>query len=481
MKGYLINLKKIKNNQGFTILEMLISVTLLFLIITMTGSLINFSLRTEKKSEAEYELQSQMRLTSDILNQNIRKSTATFAIPDSVFMKAKKPKWNYFGIEDHKEIVQYTWDDAKKTHNRKVITSAKNDMLYNLYFKQNKANSKLLEFNLEGVLVKQDNKTISIKSELEALNSVAVEDGGSPANPATAIAYRLEPSPRPEDVTTQEEITVLVSLVLDISGSMKDNMAGGSPTASNKSRANIMKAEASKLIENFAKLGITVSIVPYSTNANNPEAMVSAKDNKAALTSYINGMTIEGGTNTGDGLRRGYHQIKNYNDKNKDQTIVNNIIILTDGNPTYYSHTKSYRGWFGIEYNYYSNNGYDNTTNNKLVDTSDYQTSDGNIKWLSGPGSSDDKIGNSMNYIKEIGQNHITGGNLDISTYVIGFSSKGTDINKAHEIAQHCTAIGNDKRQGRYYTAGSALELESAFNEITKTILNETWHIYGPY
>lgn len=71
--------------------------------------------------------------------------------------------------------------------------------------------------------------------------------------------------------------------------------------------------------------------------------------------------------------------------------------------------------------------------------------------------------------------------NLDIKTFVIGFSAVATEIDRAYLIADYCTSESDPDRVGTYLSAGSSVELEEVFTTITDTILSQTWHIYGPY
>jgi len=452
-------------NAGFTLIEMIIVLALIGLVGSVAGSLINFSVKAEDVVEREYDLQAQVRHTSELLNNAIRDSSVTFTLPDAVFLSAKKEKWNYFGIEDKKEIVQYIYNPDTGSHDRKVIVAARDGILYNLYFASVVPGSKLVRYNLDVVRESGDSNAINIVSEVAALNSVAVDDGGSLSNPATAIAYRSDPSPKPEEVTTSNEVRIAISLVLDDSGSMDFDMQGKKPGDwgfnSNQVRKNIMKNEAQKLIDQFADLGnIYVSVIPFATTANttsaNPGTMRDTTTEKAELKNEISKFDAYGGTNTGDGLRRAYHRLKNYKADNPSAEIVHYIIMLTDGDPTY-------------------------RTGTTRSGTYEPRTNDGNTSddYIWGEGNNDGhggttNLNNCMAYARTIG-NIITGDSaMDIGTFVIGFSAVPGDIANNKKIAE-------DYCKGTYYVAGNDIELESTFDEITATILRETWHIYGPY
>lgn len=431
------------DRRGFTLVELMVTIVLIGMVVTLAGSLFNFSFMAEKNTEKEYDLQSEVRLASQILNKSIRDSTVTFTIPDTLFQKSKKAKWNYFGIENHNEIVQYSWDGT--THVRKVLVKASDGVKYNLYFVNNAKDSKLIEFNLECFIDGNESKKIAIKTELDALNSVALDDGGSAETPATAIAYRTDPRPTPENVT------ISVSMALDKSGSMDENMTGGK-------RISIMKSKAKGLLAKFSDMGnVQVCIVPYSTSANNADnSMTGVTGNLSSLQQKIENMSANGGTNIGDALRRSYYAIKNYNNVNAGKQILNYVILLTDGEPTYCTKEKVSGVW-----KYYVKDG---------ADISENKTTDGGN--IAGPGN--DYSQDCMDYIGTIGSDKIINGGFKIKTFVIGFSDNKDDV-------AHAKSIAEDKCKGTYYYAGDAAALEKAFDDIKTVILNDSWHIYGPY
>jgi uncharacterized protein YegL len=409
--------------------------------------------------ENEFELQASMREASTILNNSIRKASVTFTLTKDVFEDEEPAeKWNYFGVEHGNEIVQYTWNGTD--HDREVLLTAADGITYNLYFKVIDPQKKLIQFNLECIQADNDREKITVETVLSALNSVAVDEGGSIDNPAAAIAFRSDPTPNPEVVTTQTEVNIVVALVLDDSGSMDEDMSGKSPGDwgfnSSNVRKTIMKSKACALIDDFAESNFQVCVIPFATNADRAGTIMSCEDNAAALKTTINSLNASGGTNTGDGLRRAYYRLKDYRTAHSGQDTVYYIILLTDGNPTYRSST-----------NYW---------------TYQPQTSDGNCAYTSGTGQeTTTNLTNCLNYVNTVGQNLVVG-DFDIKTFVIGFSGVSSDVSRAQDIADdYCTHISDPDRTGTYFSATSDIELEAAFNTITTTILQETWHIYGPY
>lgn len=465
-------MNKRKRNAGFTLVELMVVIVLLGLVFSMAGQFINFSFLSQRKSIEEYDLQSEVRHASTVVNDAIRNSTVTFALPKDVFVAAKKDNWNYLGIENQNQIVQYLWNSTTNTHDRIVLVDARDDVFYNLAFDQENPNSSLLSFQLEAYMAGKEDQKINIQSELDALNSVAVEDGGSDDVPAVALAYREDPTPSPETQTTREDVTLAVALVLDDSGSMAFDMNGRDSWDwwrfdPYNVRVDILQAKAKALIDEFAAIGkvdeaadegnIKVSIIPFSDDADNVGPMLDATKYKSTLKTKIDGLRAYGGTNTGDGLRRAYYVLKEYQEDYPSDEIVYYIILLTDGNPTYYSSNR------------YSS--YDPQNDNE------------DCHYIRGSGQQEEpNLTYSMNYVEYIGQNLVVGRSLDIRTFVIGFTAVSSEVSRARSIAESaCTHVSNESRKGTYYEATSAIELEAVFKEITTTILQETWHIYGPY
>ncbi|WP_207707730.1 VWA domain-containing protein [Alkaliphilus serpentinus] len=528
-------MNRILNKKGFTLLEVILSLALLGMVILIAVSMLNFSTRAHKTTIDEYRLQSEMRVATEKINEFIRYSTAVFTVPMESFKEDKLAEnWNYFGVsEDKTEIIHYLYNEATGNHDKKIIVTSEAFLNYNLSFhkKDLSFDSKLLSFALEGFIVGAENKRIVIESEVEALNALQVVDRGTDGIYATALAYRTDERPKPENARAA------VSMVLDISGSMALSMNGSSANYPNR-RVDIMKNEAIDLIEGFSEMEtVDVSLIPFSTSANNPSDFYDASVNEDFLLDEINDLTAFGGTNIGDGMRRGFHQLKNYNNDHTDFDIMNYVILLVDGDPTFSSvkpQTDAVRNrqWPG-----YSN--YWLTRTNEFTDISDYKLDDGNVDdnvflqatnrrtaWIrtgfwpgqgyyqdqiylrstddfssshtmySSPGwveqsnnssvplqfygneiigtgfSTASNIADSMNYVEYIGENLIDNGEINIKTFVIGFTAVPEEVARATEIANICN--------GTYYSAQNQEDLAEIFEEVRVIILSDLWHIYGP-
>jgi len=447
-------------NAGFTLVELMVTIALMALVLTMTGSFFNFSTIFEKKAESEFDFQSSMRLASTILNNSIRDASVTFIIPEKVFSQSKMDGWDYLGVESGKEIVQYVWNKDKNGigmggHDRIVLVTSSSAISYNLFFKQNKPDSKLLEFTLNGIDNGSAGKKLEIKSEISAINSLTVDDGGSNNNPAVAVAYRSDPTPKPQDIVTKVPVNMLVVLVIDKSGSMGTSLGNGT-------RLSVMKTEVNNLINDLKIIDNSkVSVVAFSNTANQPLSLVTVTD--SSIQTALNNMHASGGTNTGDGLRRAYYQIQNYKATHSQEKFVSYVILLTDGNPTYKTSSV-------VKDHYQSNYSPRINDGDILNPVDNYIFGDG--------GESASNVNDAMGYVRTICTNLLAAPSSDVMTFTIGFSSVAGGFENIKEIAR---ISNNDNAHTYYYEANGSAELKAAFEEITTTMVDNMWHIYGPY
>ena len=459
--------KMLKNNKGFTLVEIIIAITLIGLVATMAGSLINFSFKSEKKIESEYEIQSEVRLATEVINNAIRNTSVTFLM-NGKMPATKATAWNYIGLSgDGSNIVQYTWNDTLKKHDEKILLKAKNERKYNLVF-GNKEKTKLIDYTI-GVQP-QNGAKFDVSSSLNAANSLAVDYVKDNKTPASVLAYRLDERPKAGKDTKG---TIVISMALDDSGSMAYRMSD----KDSSSRNSVLKTEANKLIESFPE-NVNLGIFSFSDTANDASVKFASGSHfiklvdttaKEAAKKKIPTKT-SGGTNIGDALRRSYYQLKGYQPQNNEEPIYYTI-LLTDGDPTYFSHTATVK-WWGV-----AKSEYENSIYNGKIPKEKYQTENGNPIWVTGPGNQDDAGGNCLNYAKVVGEMMANDNALKIKTFVIGFSS---DPKNAKTIAKSANVLGTNEKD-IYFDAKDSKGLEIAFDTIREAILTEYWHIYGPY
>ena len=454
-----------KNKKGITIVEMIVVIALIVMVLAIVGSFMKFSFISQKTSADEYKIQGDMRLATDIINNQIRNATVAFTLPQGKFVEAPLAKnkiWSYFGVENNKDIVQYYSDGTTQT--KRILFTAAEGVSYNLNFVKNTNNTKLLEYTLVASFDSNNKSKITISSKVEALNSIAVDEGGSIDTPAVAIAYKTDPIP------TAQRSTVAVALVLDNSGSM-DFIMGGTGADKNEYRKDILKQQAVKLINTFSSMGnVNVCVIPFSNNANSTNGWKDSTvlADKTSIISAINGITGDGGTNTGDGMRRAYYSLQSFDalPANSGKTVLNYMILLTDGNPTYYSGTTDPNDWHHPAYI--------------------AQTNGNNAAYIWGDGGeSTSNINVSMNYVNTIGQTLTVGQTIDIKSYAIALTGLSTEVTRVRSIAESaCTTTNltlHPSRIGKYFLAASSDDLAAAFKDISNTVLADQWHISGPY
>ena len=443
-----------RHKRGFTLVELIIVIAFVSIIISTAGSMMVFSIRSQDVIEKEFQIQADMRLASEVVNQQVRYASAVFLLNSNQYTGSAdlKEGWNYFVLSDDKsEIVHYSWNEISGTHDVSQLVKARDGVFYGLRFEGVHDKSQVVKYQLDGHFTDGGNVKVSIKSELNALNSVVVDDSGVGVLPSVSMAYRSE------DIPDADKIKVAVTLVLDRSGSMGGIMGG----TNNDIRLAVMKAKASELIDTFASMdNVYVSLIPFSTNANNPGAFLLAKDHKDALKTSISGYVANGGTNAGDGLRRSYYNHVTFNAGELDK-VLNYTILLMDGNPTFWPSLDGSTHYYGL---------------GDISSTFSVLGGDGQETTASINGSLDYISAFSNGYIKNISHTQT----VFMKTFVIGFTAVPEQVNRANTIATYHTHAYDNRIKGFYYAATSSEELANVFASITEYILQDTWHIYGP-
>lgn len=496
-----VNTMKVR--KGLTIVEILLALALISIIIVAGTNFLLIGVKSHAITIDEFNVQSKTRLVSSKINSVIRDASGVFVLYREDAENLTE-EWNYIMLsEDHTKLLEYAWDDSSNTHVTRDLVTGINDVSFDLEFiKRNPSDvDKLLEFNL---IVKTGGKERIINTELESINALQVIDR-SYLNEGNTLSFRYDS--RLDEASNAQAV---VSMVLDTSGSMDYNMYGNSTWNSSNKRITKMKAEAIRLVDELAKnTNIYISTIPFSSTANNPKEMLQASSNLSTIKTSINGFSANGGTNTGDGIRRGYYQIKEFNEReiNKNKTNKNFMIVLVDGVTTFastheiirdeiyysssqgsyviyngnrydYNRVESYWDWFTLRDRYYYRfeeieyvEGNNNIQNSQMM----ANNSRSEIGKYAGDGSSLDPwgteyvdiIGNMVKVYKE-------GTNEAIQVYVIGFSAKTADHASLEDIAM--ATRGDDV----YYEAGDSAALEEIFKAIQRDITDALWHIGGP-
>jgi len=453
-----------RRNNGFTLIEIIITIALIGLITGAAFRLFMLGNKVQEMGLSEYETQAATRLVSENINRISRYSTAVFTIPETSFKETNLTDgWDYIGVLND-EVVIYTYSEVNgtPTHSKKIVVPSNPEIEFKIEFNESDADHdyKILKFSIHGFIKGQaiqldgDGNAIpyiEINSQVESLNSMQIIHKGTEINPAVAVAFRSEDRSEPE---IQKTLPVAqIAMVLDTSGSMNWKMNGYSTNTESLRRIKFLRDAATELITNFESSDnpVSISLVPFSTNANNPKSFRSAQTEGDILKSNIASLVADGGTNTGDGIRRAYHKIINgrLNADYIDKKVSDYIIILVDGVTTFGTRT--------IKYN----------------DSSPFMTLDGNVtsrRYVYGNGRNLDTV-HGTPYVNLIGNMIQDDGNIKV--FVIGFSSRASDLGSVDDIV---TATGAQPK----LLAGDVDELKLAFGEIEQQILSELWYISGP-
>lgn len=464
----MIKTNHIKKN-GFTLIELIIALSLIAMIISISTNMIIFSMRSHDVTVDEYVLQSSIRMASDVTNRVIRYSSALFTIPSGRFFEANLTEgWDYFGVSDDKrEIVKYTYETRSGVtkHWKEVLVAAQDQLTYDFIFEQDSSsNDRILRYKIIGTLAGTTDRKIEVISEIEALNALQVVDRGTLLTPATAIAFRSDERPT-------DQIVGVVSMVMDVSGSMGETLGGNTASAGN-SRLDKLKLSLNNMINEFAKEeNMELSLVPFSTTANysssspndgptsysanstHPFYTVSSSSERTNMVNVVNSLHALGGTNTGDGIRRAYYRNLYYrtyvtntaSGYGSGHTTKDYMIILVDGVTTYRSGTSSTS----------------HITDDRSINSSSY---------IYGTGSSESSDNDA--YVAAIGA-YVK--NAGIKVYVIGYSSISSELLSVNKIAN---AVGALPKDVYYFT--DALDLDDVFTEIKADIMKDLWHVRGP-
>ncbi len=169
---------------------------------------------------------------------------------------------------------------------------------------------------------------------------------------------KITVSGNPYTITTQKDREIV--LVLDASGSMDEGISGSS-----KNKIETLKDAAENFInsllteENAGK--IKIGIVWYSDKDNtNKSEVCGLNDNATTLKNCVSGKTAKGGTN----VQLGISMAKDLFTKADNEK---NLIVLSDGVPTYYNDKN------GIEHGHGSVDAHEDLYASDFVATKTYQ------------------------------------------------------------------------------------------------------------
>lgn len=520
----------IKNKKGITLLEVMVVVLIIGIVISTIMSIVVFGYRVYNKESSEYDIQTKVRLTMEEMNKLMRSSKAVFAIPNADYLDEQ---WNYISVsEDNTKIINYKWDNVTKTHKQTVLTGPFEGVEFDISFfkNSNMESDNTVKLRLEAT-VNGVTKRFDILTGYEALNSLQVIDYGTEANPAKTLAYRGD-----DFHYENMKIYVNIAVVLDTSGSMNWNLAGGTARNLSDRRITILKNQTKNLIDQLYQnenddVIISTSLIQYNTHANNPSTFMDVRSQRQQIKNSIdslcrgNNQDCSGGTNTGDGLRRAYHLLEQktadieatQNYAMEDITVKNYVILLTDGDYTLYSREITPSGSFNnfqictssifgycLNWSDYSipiptRSFYLGTQNITGTGVNYYKRTSSSVqiernvlsKSVVSDSASDDffyienGVGNyvfghgsnldsiGLTYIQQVADLGLNN-NSEYTNFIIAFT-ESVSVNAINNIK---AALNVDS--SRVFSAKSEAELGMSFTNIQTSITNDTWHYLGP-
>lgn len=219
------------------------------------------------------------------------------------------------------------------------------------------------------------------------------------------IEYTIKPKPIAVQTTPKQKE---IMLVVDKSGSMewsanKDEL----PASGEKSRLKLTQEALNKFVEKFKDTNnVKIGLVTYDSSGEvytNNNSNLFEYNNMQGIKNKINGLSAQGGTNLGDGLRRAAWALSSNTNSQKY------IILMTDGEPTFYSY-------------YYSN-----------FSQKYYSELDNNNVYY----NNDNDFARGLAYSKLIASKLRENENLGLKTFAIGFANdpNGLKVQKLKDIS----------------------------------------------
>lgn len=360
--------------------------------------------------------------------------------------------------------------------------------------------------SLIGVKLVKADDTPKLNIEYAGTNIGQDSVNGTSINGTVGQEIEVKYKVTPQDIPTSSingSGNKEIVLVLDTSGSMKQGISDNDPTI----RIDALKAAAKDFINKFKDLdNVKIGIASYSTNANYNDLSVDLINTKSGNSTLINKIEsytreyyswgrkytdyskIDGGTNTGDGIRYALRMLNNNSNAKKY------VILMSDGEPTFYmkkqlSQPKQvwhdgyyttekvwhqpyttleykwhYWGGYYSEYvwhsGYYSYEQVWHDGYYSYEDNYEYYTDldDSNHPQRDGPGDSDDSEQNCLRYASTMAAKIKDAGYL---SYEIAYSEGGS-ADKMKGLAE--------SSGGKYYSAMDTNAIKNVFNEIGNQI-----------
>ncbi len=503
-----------KNQKGYTLLEVILAMAIGFMLMAVIWSILGLGVRSQSFTANEYEKQANMRYAIETINNRMRFFTVGFAVTEDDFKPAYNASgelegvvapWSYIGLSpDGTHLVHYEYKEDGYVTTNLTLPVEGLDLDLRFIKESNPQDDNLLTLLLKGY--ENEQQTFDLKTTIDAINALHLMDwgDGTHSGAAVALAYRTEETPE-----IDKRPVAAMSMVLDTSGSMNyrvNSEINGNHNSNNpelKSRISILKDSLKMMVEDLSEgENAFVSLVPFHNNANisnenlniaSPDKSdgfsIIKDDNLDSWRDLINEINANGGTNTGDGMRRGYYQLLDFNNNlaqyslEDNQETENYMVILVDGVTT-----MSSVEYVSNDYRYIID------ANNISNVWSRYLNNYGRFSY--GKGNELDYYGEQ--YVNRIGGDLIQAQNLPYGTkdlelednvFVIGFSGIDDNLISLKDIAKavgisvepnnsdvNSDFINND----RVFVARSAEDLDGVFEDISRYISEDLWQVSGP-
>ena len=566
-------LKYKEKKMGYTLIELIISIAFVSIIIVITTNLFLLGNKSHTMAVKEYDLQSSVRIATEEINKITRYSKAVFAVPQTYVAEgAMDPDWNYFMVSpDKKRVVSMEYNSVSNRFEENILVPEQSNIEYELYFEkvEDATLGSLMRYLIKAFVVdeagnRSEKEKVVFESTVESINAPQVIDRGTgipvggvvTQSTSLALAYRND-----GQSSGKGNEYAYITIVVDVSGSMRllpTDIDANVDVPNREKKGSRMQKVRDVLVGRGSEEGIIkqfaneenvfVSLVPFSTTANYPSTtsnnstynnarhpiydvynnLVYTKNSGSQhkdtlLEEVANKLKANGGTNTGDGLRRAYQLHLDFRNRmssivKENEKVHHYMILLVDGQSTY--ETTSKAAWedkgkyvedgtysiggqtypkylWDVNYMpklngtiYYETDG-NVTTNTKYPsatrpkNSSNY-TTDGNTRYY-GVARDDTTTSNGLaitgsgntfvgaGYINKIGNSIKSfNSNKGIKSYVIGYATGLTE--RVKEIGN---GIGTDSSKVYSYD-NPDFDLQEVFESIANDILADYWVIVGP-
>lgn len=407
-----------KNTKGFTLIEVIIAIALVSLVILISSNILMLTMNSHKLTEKEYSLQSELRRASEKTNEIVRYSKAVFAVPNNFVssVSSMDTGWDYLmASPDGKRIVIMKYDEVSNQHIETVVVNESENVRYELVFEKDTTatSDTFLKYKIYAYSTDDEGNRVGEKiiyeTTVETVNAIQIVDKGTESSPSIALAFRSDGQTSGKG----KNQIAYVTIVIDTSNSMNQTPSGGGSNTSETTSSRIYRVRnalvgdgtntGKGIIQMFSKEeNVFISLVPFANTANYPSPhantnpsgqhpfyevykstdantlITTVKDLKADGYKTIYGGG-QGGTNTGDGLRRAYFLHDSFRARmsangtpiSDDDQVHHYMILLVDGETT-----------FETALSKYTDSGfYTNTDTNVLIGSNYYRRFNWQTNW----------------------------------------------------------------------------------------------------